>query len=60
MRVCVLRPDRPAESNAAQGIPCCGECLSRYDAERRDNLSFRERVFLHELIKASADREDGE
>lgn len=53
MQRCVLHPDRPAESNAAQGIPCCGECLSRYHQER--GLEFRYRKFLHKLIAASAD-----
>lgn len=55
---CVIHRDLSAVEHA-QGIPCCRECWDKYNIERRDsNGNFRQRIFLHRLIKASADRLD--
>lgn len=57
-RKCVIHPDEPAYVTV-QGISVCTPCFNTYNDERRmGDGRFQRRLFLRELIAASANRSE--
>lgn len=47
--VCALHPDRAARVDVT-GILVCDECFERYQAERRSQQGFNNRLFFQSLV----------